>query len=161
MDQVTIATRIEQYLLLRKKRQALKEAYEAQEAPFAEMENLLSGLILRHLEAIGADNIKTKNGTCYRSERSTASVSDKQAFMAHVKETGKFELLDCKANAPAVKAYVMEHQGHLPPGVNLNTMVTLGVRSPPKRPITVMPSPKSTLEDYDGGATAVSANSAG
>ncbi len=147
-----IALRISQYLLLRKKRKAMSDAAEEADKPFAEMESLLSGLILRHLESIGADNIKTKEGTCYRSERSTASVSDKQAFMQHVRDTGDFSLLDCKANAPAVKAYIVEHQGHQPPGVTLNTAVTLGVRSPPK---------KAPMETDNGGTSAVLSDSAG
>ena len=128
----TIALRISQYLQLRAKRKAIKEQFEAADKPYAEMENLLSGLILRHLDAIGADNVRTKEGTCYRSERSTATVADKQAFMKHVRESGEWELLDVKANSTATKGFIAANN-HEPPGVRLTTMVTLGVRSPAKK----------------------------
>ncbi len=129
-----VATRVAQYLQLRAKRKAMAEAYDQQDKPYAEMENLLSGLILQHLEAVGADNIKTPAGTCYRSEKSTASLEDPDLFMKHVKETEQFDLLDRKANVTAVKAYIAEHGGALPPGVKISTRLTLGVRSPVKKP---------------------------
>lgn len=152
MPENNIALRISQYLQIRARRKALKDAFVEQDKPYAEGENLLSGLILRHLDAIGADNVKTKEGTCYRSERTTASLEDPDAFMRHVIGTGQFELIDRKANATAVAEFVKTNN-HLPPGVKLNTMLTLGVRSPPKKAPAL-----ATGEIPDGGTTELPAS---
>jgi hypothetical protein len=47
--------------------------------------------------------------------------------MAFVKTTNNYDLLDRKANVTAVKDYVSEN-GTLPPGVNLSSIKTVGVR---------------------------------
>lgn len=73
------------------------------------------------------DSLKTKHGTCYTSTRYTASLSDPDAFMKHVITTQQWDLLDRRANSTAVKDYVA-HNNMLPPGCNLNGIVTVGVR---------------------------------
>jgi hypothetical protein len=47
-----------------------------------------------------------------------------------VKQHNKFELLDRRANATAVKAYVKD-TNQLPPGCNLNAIQSIGVRRKP------------------------------
>lgn len=145
MDTNTLATRINQYLQLRAKRKALKEAFLAQEKGYREMESLLSGLILRYLDTIGAQNIKTPDGTCYRSEKTTVSIADKMAFGDYIRQTGDLGMLDLKANSTSVVSYTKAHK-ELPPGVHLSTIVTLGVRSPTK---------KAPQETEHGGTTAI------
>jgi hypothetical protein len=52
-------------------------------------------------------------------------------FMDFVVENKFFHLLDRRANTPAVKTWVEEHK-ELPPGCNLTSVQTLGVRAPTK-----------------------------
>jgi hypothetical protein len=50
--------------------------------------------------------------------------------MDFVLENKQFDLLERRASATAVKAYVEEHN-MLPTGVNLNALSSIGVRRPP------------------------------
>jgi hypothetical protein len=118
--------RVEQFIKLREKKRVLKEQYEQANKPLTEMENLLSASIMTLLNELGAENVRTRHGTCFKTTRTNASLADPDAFMQHVIKNEQFELLDRKANTTAVKAYLADH-GELPPGVNLNSMQTIGV----------------------------------
>jgi hypothetical protein len=119
--------RVEQYIAVRDALKRLAEKHEAEIKPLLEIQDILSGKMQAFLDAGGIENVKTKHGTFYRSTRYTASLADPDAFMNFVKTTGKFELLDRRANATAVRDYVKETT-QLPPGCNLNAIQTIGVR---------------------------------
>lgn len=121
-----ISQRVQQYIAVREKRRALKKAYQDEDAPLIEGENLLSGAILRLLSDAGIENARTIYGTCFKTTKTTTSLADPDAFMNFVVHHGMFELLDRKANATAVRAYAEEHK-ELPPGVTLNSFTTIGV----------------------------------
>ena len=126
-DNTKVDKRVQQYVQVRDKLKQLEEEYEAQKAPWVEMKNQLEGWMMAYLDTSGADSIKTKHGTCHTITRVTASLADPDAFMKFVIANQKYELLDRRANAQAVRDYVQENK-QLPPGANLNTMISLGVR---------------------------------
>lgn len=119
--------RVDQYIRIRDALKVLEEKYETERAPLVEMQNLLTGWMMEFLDKAGASAVKTKYGTCHTSTRYTASLADPDAFMKFVIANNKFELLDRRANATAVRDYVAENKA-LPPGTNLNSIRTLGVR---------------------------------
>ncbi len=123
----TVDKRVEQYIAVRDTIQARKQAFEEQLKPLVDIQNMLTGWMQNFLEQAGADSVKTSHGTCYSTTRYTASLADPEAFMKHVISTGSFDLLDRKANVTAVKDYVNE-KGSLPPGVNMSSIKTVGVR---------------------------------
>lgn len=123
----TAEKRIAQYVAVRDRIEDLKEKQAAEMKPLLDLQNLLSGWLQQHLETTGAESVKTSSGTAYISTRFTASLADPDAFMKFVIEQHKFELMDRRANATAVKDYVQENGG-LPPGVNLSGIKTVGVR---------------------------------
>lgn len=123
----TVEKRIEQYISIRDELKRMDDVHEKAKEKLVELQNLLTGWLQSFMEKAGADNIKTKAGTCYSTTRYTASLADSEAFMKHVISTQDFDLLDRKANVTAVRAYVVEHN-HLPPGVNLSSISTVGVR---------------------------------
>jgi hypothetical protein len=123
----TVNKRVEQYITLRDQIKKMNDEHEAKLKPFVEVQNMLTGWMQNFLEQAGADSIKTAHGTCYSTTRYTASLADPEAFMAFVKQNDMYELLDRKANVTAVKDYVNE-KGALPPGVNLSSIKTVGVR---------------------------------
>lgn len=90
------------------------------------------GMMQEFLDAHRVESMRTKAGTCYKTTRSTASLEDAEGFMNFVIETNKFELLDRRANATAVKDFVKEN-GQLPPGCKLTTVDEVGVRRPTKK----------------------------
>lgn len=125
--QVKVEQRVAEYIACRDAINTMKEKHEQELKPLVELQNMLTGWLQRFMDAAGAENIKTAHGTCYTSTRFTASLADPEAFMKHVLSTQSYDLLDRKANVTAVKDYVAEH-GTLPPGVNLSSISTVGVR---------------------------------
>lgn len=123
----TVDKRVEQYVNIRDALKAMDAEHDEKRKPLVELQNLLTGWLQNFMEQAGADNIKTAHGTCYNSVRYTASLADPEAFMKHIIANNQFDLLDRKANVTAVKDYVAEHNT-LPPGVNLSSIKTVGVR---------------------------------
>lgn len=124
---ITVETRVAQYVAIRDKVKEMDEEHEKKRAPLLELQNMLSGWLQQHLEKFGSESVRTAAGTVYLSTRFTASLADPDTFMKFVIEHNRFELMDRRANATAVKDYVQE-RGVLPPGVNLNGIKTVGVR---------------------------------
>lgn len=119
--------RIAQYVQIRDELAKKKEAYENSIKPLVEVQNLLTGWLQEFLDQAGAESVKTKHGTCYQNTRYSASLADPDAFMAFVRSTNNYDLLDRKANVTAIREFVVE-KNVLPPGVNLSAIKTVGVR---------------------------------
>lgn len=127
-EEAKLDIRVQQYVQVRDALKALDDEYQKKREPLIEVQNLLTGWIMEFLNKTGSQSVKTVHGTCYQSTRYTASLADPDAFMKFVIANGKFDLLDRRANATAVKDYVAENAGQLPPGANLSAVKTLGVR---------------------------------
>jgi hypothetical protein len=118
-----------QYVALRDKIRDMETKHEEELKPYKEKLEQLAGIIHKFLEEHGLENLKTAAGTCYISTRWTATVADADAFMRFVIENENFDLLERRASATAVKAYVEDHNS-LPTGVSLNALSSVGVRRP-------------------------------
>lgn len=124
-----VQRRVQQYVAIRDRLAEKEEHHKKEIAPLVETQNLLTSWLTEALSTAGAQSIKTAQGTVYSSTRFTASLEDPKAFMDYVIAEQKFDLLDRRANATAVKAFV-EESGSLPPGAKLNAIRTIGVRRP-------------------------------
>lgn len=131
--QATVDKRVGQYIEVRDKIKEIKERHEKELAPLLDVQNLLGGWLESFLTNSGSTGVKTVHGTCYKSTRYTASLADPEAFMSYVIKNGKYELLDRRANATAVRDHAKENDGNLPPGVNLSAISSVGVRRPGKK----------------------------
>lgn len=131
MIQTTLDTRAEQYIKIRDALKAKKEEHAKIERQFTEAMDLLQGYFQAVLDKLGTGvtSIKTKCGTVTASTRYTASLEDADSFMRHVIATESWDLLDRRANATAVRAFV-EANGQLPPGAKLSALRTIGVTRP-------------------------------
>jgi hypothetical protein len=127
--QDTVAYYVAAYRGCRETIKRLNDEHEAKIKPLTDLQDMLTGWLQDYLEQAGADSIKTPNGTAYNTTRYTASLADSEAFMKFVLDNKQYDLLDRKANVTAVRAYVEEHSV-LPPGVNLSSHSTVGVRAP-------------------------------
>lgn len=117
----------------RDKKRAVKAKYEAEVAVWTErfdkITSFLEDFLAKNVSLEDKASVSTPAGTFYRSKSYSASLADPQAFMDYVVANQKFELLDRRANVTAVRRFVTEQKG-LPPGCNLNTKSTIGVRRP-------------------------------
>lgn len=138
---------VQQFLWARGAKKALEDAHEEKMKELNSIMEQLKGRLQSFLDTHGLDNAKTKFGTVHNTTRWTASLADPKAFMDFVINTGKFELLDRKANAAAVKDYVGE-TSQLPPGCNLTSLKSVGVRKPTKA--GVITATVTSGDDDDG-----------
>lgn len=120
---------VRQYLAIREILKKLDDAHDEARKEWVDEHNKLTGLLQAFMDAHGADSIKTSEGTCYNSTRYSASLADPQAFMNYVIEHSQWDLIDRKANATACRDFTAE-KGAPPPGVNLSSLRTVGVRRP-------------------------------
>lgn len=123
-----VASYVEKFIKLRNKIKEIEEEHKNQLAPYKTMLLTLNNMLLGHLHATGADNISLKEiGTFYKIVKTTASLADADAFRRHVIGGEAWDLLDWRANSTAVKQFIEEH-GEPPPGVNISSIVSAGVR---------------------------------
>lgn len=122
-----VEKRVKQYVFVRDQIKAMQERHVKELEDLKDIQEKLTGILQEALTNVGAESIKTSQGTVYSTTRYTASLQDPKAFMDFVLEKGLTDLLDRKANAPACRDYCAEH-GVLPPGVNMSSIQTVGVR---------------------------------
>jgi len=119
--------RTRQFIEVRDEIKRVEDETKAKLKPLKELQEILAGRIQAFMTANNLENLKTAAGTCYVTSRTTASLADPEAFMTYVMQNQAFDLMDRRANVTAVKAFVQKHKG-LPPGCNLSTIETVGVR---------------------------------
>lgn len=116
------------YVQLRDKLSEEKSAYQDKVAPLVEKKDKLEAKILEALNSQGVESFKTEFGTAYTSSRTTASIADKDSFLAYMKEHNEWSLTTLAPSAPAIKQFIEATEGDMPPGVNLNTQRTIVVK---------------------------------
>lgn len=127
--QVDFEQRIGQYIALRNKTKEISDRHKQELAPYRDAMEKLEALLLGALNASGQDSAKATSGTVYKTVKRTASLDDPEAFLVFVQASGRWELLDRKANVTAVADYMEQEQ--LPvPGVKFSSRIEVGVRSP-------------------------------
>ena len=120
---------VELYISLRDKKSEIAAARKAEEAAIQAKMDKLEVQLMGALDKLGSEGMRTPAGTAYISNRTSATVGDKDAFMRHVKQHQAFDLMDVRVNKTAVDAYAAEH-GDVPPGVNYRTERTVSIRRP-------------------------------
>jgi len=127
-EDIPISTRVGQYVKLRDKIAALNEAHKEKMAPLNNALEQLHDIMLAQLNALGTDSSTTKGvGTVYKTIKKSATVADGAAFQRHVIGSEAWDLVDMRANAPAIEKFIEEH-GDTPPGVNFKQVARVGVR---------------------------------
>jgi hypothetical protein len=116
-----------QYIRLRAKIAEMEKAHSEVMKPYNEALEQLNGLLLQHLNTVGAESVRTGQGTVYVTKKKSATLADKKAFWDFVAATHNWDLVDYKANPTAVEDFLTEHKA-LPPGVNYTTTNVVGVR---------------------------------
>jgi|SRR5579883_554285 len=120
------------YIAIRDKIEEIKSQHEEQLKPYNEALEKLSGMLLDHLNKTGADSVKTKSGTPYKSLAVSVSVSDKEAFWDWMAKNNDFSYVDLRASKSAIKQYMEDHQVP-PPGIGYHVRQELHVRRGTKK----------------------------
>lgn len=124
---MTLEEIVAYYVQLRDKKASIEADSKAKVAKINEALNKLEGIILKTFDETGMESAKTAAGTAYKSTQTKASVADRDAFFAFVKDHDAWEMLPSSVNKTAVAEYKAANDD-LPPGVNWREEVTIGVR---------------------------------
>ena len=109
---------VAQYIALRDRIAEIKELQKAQLEQYTSMLEKLGGQMMAFLKDTGQEAARTDEGTVYLNTKHYASLKDPDAY----------DLMDRRANSVACREFEQEH-GSLPPGVHVNSIETVGVRS--------------------------------
>jgi hypothetical protein len=126
-NQVTADKVTEAYVALRDRRSELKRAFEAEDAILKEKQNKLEVWLMTRLRELGAESLKTANGTAYITTRDRASCADWGTLWAWMAEHGRVDMLEKRVSTGPVVEYLNEF-GELPPGISINREQTIVVR---------------------------------
>jgi hypothetical protein len=119
---------IEKYLKIRTKKDEIKKRHKEELRPYNDMIEMLENGFLRHLNDTKTDNSSVKGiGTLYRSTKRSATIADAAAFRRHVIGAEDWDLVDWRANAPQVHAFIEKNET-IPPGVNFSVVSEVNVR---------------------------------
>ena len=118
---------IARYVALRDECDQIAKRHAAELKPHHDAMEKLEAWLLATLNGQGADNIKTPQGTAYKSTTLSTKVADWDALWAFI-ELGHPEFLVHGVNKTAVKEFMDENQGQQPPGVETSWMVKVNVR---------------------------------
>lgn len=119
--------RIAQYLALRDKRDEIKKRHQDELDKINGLLDQLGDYLQACLNNTRQDSARTKIGTAFIDTKRSATIADAAAFRRHVIGLEAWDLVDWRANAPAVTKLI-EETGEAPPGVNYSTRRVVKVR---------------------------------
>jgi len=122
-----IDKRVAQYIGVRDEIARIEEEHKEQLKPLNALKEKLVQSMLDFLDHTGQKSARTEFGTVTAKVNYTSPLTDPDVFMTFVRENDAYELMDRRANSTAVREYLDEHDGQLPPGVKLNARRTVGV----------------------------------
>lgn len=126
MDQLTRA-----YSAIRDARASRKRLWEEKDKELEDDMRTLRTHMLAFLNKTGAKSIATDAGTVYRSEKVKAAAADWSAVYAWIMDDpDRFEMLEKRLKPTFVSQYMEEHDGAVPPGVNVHREYEVSVRRP-------------------------------
>lgn len=122
---------IQLYIGLRDKRAKHKAEFDKADAPDRERMDKIEAIMLSRMIDSGAEAVRTNAGIAFKSTKSSANVADKEMYRQWLlaDPDNRMHIAEIRVNKPAVEQYREVHQ-EVPPGINMNTEVTVIFRRP-------------------------------
>ena len=123
-----IDKRVARYVKLRDARAAANKDAAMLDQSYKQALEAIESSLIKDAKEQGVTGFKTAVGTTYLDERMLASVADENAFFGFVKEQGDLDFFERRVKVTHVKEWMEDHDGMLPPGLNVFREVTMKVR---------------------------------
>ena len=123
----TVDEVVKGYIKLRDKKNNMKKEQTEELRPINEKMMLLENWLLRDLQTRGVQSQKTAEGTAFVSTMSAATVKDRDALFAFIKEKEMWDLLENRVSKTVVADY-LEETGEVIPGVNYQQTQVVRIR---------------------------------
>ena len=121
------------YIKLRTEIEDIKKQHEAELAKHLKAREVLTEQLLEALDSTGQEMARTKFGTVSAAVRDTASCSDPALFIDYVRKNDAYELVERRPNSTACREFAKGNDGKWPPGVKVNSIRYVNVRSPAQK----------------------------
>lgn len=118
---------VDRYIVLRDRKAAIKKEYDEKVSKIETVLEKVEAVLLKHFEETGAESVKTESGTAYKARRTSATVADWDAFLAHVQKHEAWEMLEHRASKKAVEEYKNAND-EVPPGINWSSEIVVNIR---------------------------------
>ena len=116
------------YITMRDHRAKLDAEHKARVGEIdAQMKNA-EIFLLDHMNSTNQRNAGFTNGTVIISDKVLPSFEDKNTTMQFIKETDNMGLLSVRLSSTAVKEFMENNNGQLPPGVKVITERSVSIR---------------------------------
>lgn len=127
MSEMTVEDLVARYVQLRDFIKQKNDEFDEQMSRPKEAMRRLEGMLLERLNEQGAENVRTKAGTVYRTVRSNVSVADREAFLKQVRALDWWDAMDVRPTKTTIDQYEQE-KGEPFPGITVSKVFTVGVR---------------------------------
>ena len=115
------------YIALRDERSALKQAYDADDDVLKEQMALRENWLLRTVQSIGGESVRTSHGTAFIKTKTRSNCSDWPSYWSWMVANGRFDGVE-KRVAQSMISKLVEDGAELPPGINLHQEQVIEVR---------------------------------
>ena len=119
---------VAKYVELRDARSRLKKEFTEQDDKLKAAQEVIQTYLMSLMGELGVNSLNADAGTAYRSTSTKASIADRHMVRNTVLATGNLDLLEMRASSAAVKQYMEEHDGAVPPGFSVFTEETVNIR---------------------------------
>ena len=119
MKEKTVETALVDFIALRDKRSELKKQFEEADKVLKLTQDKIEAWVLNYANETGMDSFSIKGvGTAYRRTRLKPQIVDFDRFMDFVSENRAYDAVQKRVNTSFVEAFMEEHNGTAPDGVN-------------------------------------------
>lgn len=122
-----IAAIVEKYIALRDRKAELKAAYEASVKDIDTAMERVENHLLRQMQEMGVESVRTPYGTPYISLRTSATVADWEVVLDFIKRHDEWHMLERRVNKTVVDEFRKAHND-LPPGINWREERVVNIR---------------------------------
>ncbi len=127
-EQESVDKLVRIYLKMRKQKDALREAYEKEEAALDEDIDIIKKQLLELCNALGTTGLKTAHGTVTRTVKTRYWTSNWSSMHKFCVEYGAFDLLERRLHQTNMKTFLEENPEAIPPGLNADSKYDITVR---------------------------------
>jgi hypothetical protein len=116
------------YVKIRDAKCELKKVQDAEMRALSDQQDRIAVELKKRAMEAGVNAFKTDAGTASMTTSIRASCSDWDAFGVFLKDQDPIEFLGKSVKSATIRAYMDEHDGGLPPGINIFKEVSVSVK---------------------------------
>jgi hypothetical protein len=114
-----VEKRVKLYIKTRAAKSAAQKEFDETKAQFEKIMELCENTMLKDADGQGVTGFTTPWGTTYAAETMKISIADDNAFYSFVKGEGDLDFFERRVSSTHVQQYMEQHDGNLPPGLNI------------------------------------------